>query len=210
MHQGALVSSDLCCTGAVTFTCIGYQCCGALMCVCVGGLSGPTPGEPACGPPARNVPHVQPCAKVPLSPNPPAVYVRATLPPCVDPPSCSLSPLLLLFHPRQVFLPAHGKLVTSSKDGSLRVWDLAGQRCSQVVTGFKAEVWSLDANTGTTRLVAGGWGLVHQGDAAGAWVGRGCGGGTGGRGRAGLHVLLIQACVRSSVTPLRRGRVGEE
>jgi hypothetical protein len=88
---------------------------------------------------------------------PPAVDLFVTTARCVDQPLVPRVPLPSTVHPlHQVFLPAHGKLVTSSKDGSLRVWDLAGQRCSQVVTGFKAEVWSLDANAGTTRLVAGG------------------------------------------------------
>ena len=51
----------------------------------------------------------------------------------------------------------HGgaRLITSSKDGSLRVWDLALQHCSQVLTGFKGEVWSFAVNPEETRVVAG-------------------------------------------------------
>jgi WD40 repeat protein len=55
----------------------------------------------------------------------------------------------------QAFLSSCAKLVSSSKDGSLRVWDLTAQRCCQTVTGFKGEVWSLDVNLEQTRLVAG-------------------------------------------------------
>jgi U3 small nucleolar RNA-associated protein 12 len=43
--------------------------------------------------------------------------------------------------------------VSSSKDGTVRVWDLTTQHCCQVVGGVKGEVWSLDVDPSETRLV---------------------------------------------------------
>ena len=67
--------------------------------------------------------------------------------------------------------------MSSSKDGSLRVWDLTAQRCCQTVTGFKGEVWSLDVNPEQTRVVAGEWtgvGVVGGLERGRIWeVGRG-------------------------------------
>jgi U3 small nucleolar RNA-associated protein 12 len=37
----------------------------------------------------------------------------------------------------------------------LQVWDVALQHCSQTLTGFKGEVWSLDVDPQEARLVAG-------------------------------------------------------
>jgi U3 small nucleolar RNA-associated protein 12 len=43
-------------------------------------------------------------------------------------------------------------LVTSSKDATLKVWDLVGRRCVQTVLGTRSEVWSM------TRVGGGGGG----------------------------------------------------
>jgi hypothetical protein len=55
----------------------------------------------------------------------------------------------------QVFLNRLDRLVSCSKDGQLRVWELSLQHCSQVVAGFRGEVWSLDVDPGETRLAVG-------------------------------------------------------
>eukprot|EP00775_Hariotina_reticulata_P013414 gene13414-13542_t len=47
------------------------------------------------------------------------------------------------------------KLISSSKDGSIKVWDVILQHCCQTLLGFKGEVWSLDVNPDESRLVAG-------------------------------------------------------
>ncbi len=46
-------------------------------------------------------------------------------------------------------------VVSCSKDGFIRVWDLSTQHCCQTLGGHKAEVWSLDVNPLQTRLVSG-------------------------------------------------------
>ncbi|KXZ47023.1 hypothetical protein GPECTOR_38g260 [Gonium pectorale] len=53
------------------------------------------------------------------------------------------------------FLPGQSKLVSCSKDGLLKVWDLDTQHCCQTLGGHKAEVWSLDVNPAGTRLATG-------------------------------------------------------
>ncbi len=53
----------------------------------------------------------------------------------------------------QVILESAGKLVSSSKDGTVRAWDLTTQHCCQIVGGVKGEVWSLDVNPAETRVV---------------------------------------------------------
>lgn len=55
----------------------------------------------------------------------------------------------------QAFLSSQGKLVSCSKDGYVKVWDLETQHCCQTITGFKAEVWSLDIDPTDTRVVVG-------------------------------------------------------
>lgn len=47
------------------------------------------------------------------------------------------------------------KLISSSKDGCVKVWDVTLQHCSQTLIGFKGEVWSLDVDPQEQRLVAG-------------------------------------------------------
>ena len=47
------------------------------------------------------------------------------------------------------------RLVTSSKDSHLRVWDLTTQHCVQTVVGHRCEVWSLDVDPTGQRLVTG-------------------------------------------------------
>jgi U3 small nucleolar RNA-associated protein 12 len=47
------------------------------------------------------------------------------------------------------------KLISSSKDGCVKVWDVTLQHCSQTIIGFKGEVWSLDVDSQEQRLVAG-------------------------------------------------------
>lgn len=53
----------------------------------------------------------------------------------------------------QVIIESEGKLVSSGKDGAVRVWDLTTQHCCQVVGGAKGEVWSLDVDPSENRLV---------------------------------------------------------
>ena len=55
----------------------------------------------------------------------------------------------------QVFVTRGNRLISCSKDGLVKVWDLATQHCSQTVTGYKAEVWSLDIDPSERRLVTG-------------------------------------------------------
>ena len=47
------------------------------------------------------------------------------------------------------------RLISCSKDGLVKVWDLATQHCSQTISGYKAEVWSLDLDPSERRLVTG-------------------------------------------------------
>ena len=46
-------------------------------------------------------------------------------------------------------------LVTTSKDGYVKVWDLGTRACTQTLTGFDGETWSLDVNLSQTRCVVG-------------------------------------------------------
>lgn len=55
----------------------------------------------------------------------------------------------------QVLVRRGSKLISSSKDGCVKVWDVTLQHCSQTLIGFKGEVWSLDVDPSETRLVAG-------------------------------------------------------
>ncbi len=48
------------------------------------------------------------------------------------------------------------KLLSVSKDGALRVWDLDTQHCSQTLAAACGEVWSLDVDPTETRVVTGG------------------------------------------------------
>lgn len=61
-------------------------------------------------------------------------------------------PALLLL---QAWLNKLNRLVSCSKDGHLRVWELSLQHCSQVVAGFRGEVWSLDVDSAEERLAVG-------------------------------------------------------
>ena len=55
----------------------------------------------------------------------------------------------------QVFVNRSNRLISCSKDGLVKVWDLATQHCCQTVAGYKAEVWSLDISPNEKRLVTG-------------------------------------------------------
>lgn len=54
-----------------------------------------------------------------------------------------------------VFVSAGNRLVSCSKDGLLKVWELSTQHCCQTLSGYKAEVWSMDLDPSETRLVTG-------------------------------------------------------
>ncbi|KAE8681984.1 putative phosphatidylinositol-4-phosphate 5-kinase [Hibiscus syriacus] len=54
-----------------------------------------------------------------------------------------------------VFLDSDKKLVTSSKDKFLRVWDLETQHCMQIVSGHHSEIWSIDVDPDERYLVTG-------------------------------------------------------
>lgn len=47
------------------------------------------------------------------------------------------------------------KLVSSSKDKFLRVWDLETQHCMQIISGHHSEIWSLDVDPEERYLVTG-------------------------------------------------------
>lgn len=64
----------------------------------------------------------------------------------------------------QVLVSRDNKLVSASKDGHVRVWDLDTQHCCQVLTGYKGEVWSLDMDPKETRIITG------RGKCAGAGI----------------------------------------
>jgi hypothetical protein len=53
------------------------------------------------------------------------------------------------------------------------VWELSLQHCSQVVAGFRGEVWSLDVDSAEERLAVGEWGLPAC-LPAWQWVSGGC------------------------------------
>jgi len=46
-------------------------------------------------------------------------------------------------------------LVTTSKDGSVKVWDLDARACAQTRAGFDGETWGVDVNRAQTRVVIG-------------------------------------------------------
>lgn len=54
-----------------------------------------------------------------------------------------------------VFLDSGKKLVSSSKDKFLRVWDLETQYCMQIVSGHHSEIWSIDVDPEERYLVTG-------------------------------------------------------
>jgi WD40 repeat protein len=54
-----------------------------------------------------------------------------------------------------VFLAKSGLLVSSSKDSSVKVWELEHQHCCQTLTVHRGEVWALDADPEEHRLVTG-------------------------------------------------------
>lgn len=54
-----------------------------------------------------------------------------------------------------VFLESGKKLVSSSKDKFLRVWDLETQHCMQIVSGHHSELWSIDVDPEERFLVTG-------------------------------------------------------
>lgn len=47
------------------------------------------------------------------------------------------------------------KLVSSSKDKFLRVWDLETQHCMQIISGHHSEIWSIDIDPDERYLVTG-------------------------------------------------------
>lgn len=54
-----------------------------------------------------------------------------------------------------MFLDSCKKLVSSSKDKFLRVWDLDTQHCVQIVSGHHSEIWSIDIDPEERYLVSG-------------------------------------------------------
>lgn len=54
-----------------------------------------------------------------------------------------------------MFLNSGKKLVSSSKDKFLRVWDLETQHCMQIISGHHSEIWSLDVDPEERYLVTG-------------------------------------------------------
>ena len=54
-----------------------------------------------------------------------------------------------------VFLDSSKKLVSSSKDKFLRVWNLETQHCMQIVGGHHSEIWSMDIDPDERFLVTG-------------------------------------------------------
>lgn len=54
-----------------------------------------------------------------------------------------------------VFVGSGKKLVSSSKDKFLRVWDLDTQHCMQIVGGHHSEIWSVDVDPNERYLVTG-------------------------------------------------------
>ena len=54
-----------------------------------------------------------------------------------------------------MFLTRGNRLLSCSKDGLVKVWDLSTQHCSQTVAGYKAEVWAMDLHPNERRLVTG-------------------------------------------------------
>ncbi len=46
-------------------------------------------------------------------------------------------------------------LVTTSKDGYVKVWDLDARACTQTRAGFNGETWGVDVNPSMTRVVIG-------------------------------------------------------
>lgn len=53
----------------------------------------------------------------------------------------------------QAFVHSTNKLLSSSKDSHVRVWDLDTQHCSQTVVGCQGEVWSLAVSPDEQRLM---------------------------------------------------------
>lgn len=54
-----------------------------------------------------------------------------------------------------MFLDSSKKLVSSSKDKYLRVWDLETQHCVQTISGHHSEIWSIDTDLDERYLVSG-------------------------------------------------------
>lgn len=54
-----------------------------------------------------------------------------------------------------VFVNSGKRLVSSSKDKFLRVWDLDTQHCMQIVSGHHSEIWSIDIDPNERYLVSG-------------------------------------------------------
>ncbi|KAE9590897.1 putative transcription factor WD40-like family [Lupinus albus] len=54
-----------------------------------------------------------------------------------------------------VFVSSGKKLISSSKDKFLRVWDLDTQHCMQIVGGHHSEIWSIDVDPDERYLVTG-------------------------------------------------------
>ena len=54
-----------------------------------------------------------------------------------------------------LFLEKKNKLITSSKDSLIKIWDLDTQHCVQTIVNHREEVWAIDVNPQQTRLVTG-------------------------------------------------------
>ena len=54
-----------------------------------------------------------------------------------------------------VFLETSKKLVSSSKDSQVRVWDLDTQSCVQRIVSHRTAVWALDVDASERHLVTG-------------------------------------------------------
>lgn len=53
------------------------------------------------------------------------------------------------------FFDKNSKVVTSSKDSFVKIWDLETQHCVQTIVGHRNEVWSFALNPQETRLITG-------------------------------------------------------
>ncbi len=52
-------------------------------------------------------------------------------------------------------LERSNRLVSSSKDSFVKIWDLETQHCIQTLIGHRSEVWSLDIDKAGRRLITG-------------------------------------------------------
>lgn len=54
-----------------------------------------------------------------------------------------------------LFFDKDSKLISSSKDSFVKIWDLETQHCVQTLVGHRNEVWSIAMNPKQTRLITG-------------------------------------------------------